>query len=309
LMGGVVEICWFCPGGSGEDRFDNCVAFTNLHGDAREHKQQLAFLQEVSSLIVILMSASDESKENQTLVRDLCQSSRPLVCLLDDKEKVIPNNSGRRVRIGIKNRNEAELTEELTAAITHLLELSDAALSLEDCSQIACEQGFLVDEDQIDCKEAKEKAEAIIALLAESKLSQIKENLLPLQGQLWPLWCKKDKEFYHLREKGNRSIEQHKSEIETDKRIIRCQQLEKAFPLNDLMRSVLEILQEYSGTHNNLYFLQWLTLFLDNLTTEHLERLREKQRALWLMVQTEKQKAQKTNCLKLWQSQIEAIST
>ncbi|XP_021045263.1 interferon-induced very large GTPase 1-like [Mus pahari] len=148
-----------------------------------------------------------------------------------------------------------------------------------------------------------------MALLEEYKLSQTKENLLPLQGQLWHLWCKKDKEFYHLREKGNRSIEQHKSEIETEKRIIRRQQLKKAFPLNDLMRSVLELLQDYSETYNKLYFLQWLTLFFDNLTIEHLEKLHEKQRSLWLRIQTEKQKAQKSNSLTLWQKQIEAIST
>ncbi|EGW00917.1 Interferon-induced very large GTPase 1 [Cricetulus griseus] len=309
LMEGVVEICWFCPGGQSEDRFDKCVTFTNLHGDAKEHRQQLSFLQDVSSLIVILMSASDDNKENQKLVRHLCKSSRPLICLIDDKEKAIANNSGKSMRIGIRNRNEAELTEELTNAIKHFLELSNTAFSLEDCSQMAQKQGFLIDEDQKDCKEAKEKAQTIMALLEESKLSQTKENLLPLQGQLWHLWCKKDKEFYHLREKGNRSIEQHKSEIETDKRIIRCRQLEKAFPLNDLMRSVLEVLQEYSETHNKLYFLQWLSLFFDNLTTEHLEKLHEKQRSLWLMAQKEKQKSQKSSSLTLWQKQIEAIST
>ncbi|XP_051005113.1 interferon-induced very large GTPase 1-like [Acomys russatus] len=309
LMEGVVEICWFCPGGQGEDIFDKCLTFTNLHGDAKEHSQQLSFLQDVSSLIVILMSASDDNKENQQLVRHLCQSSRPLICLIDDKEKAVANNSGKRMRIGIRNRNEAELTEELTNGIKHFLELSGTALSLEDCSQMARKQGFLVDEDQRDCKEAKEKAQTIMALLEECKLSQTKEYLLPLQGQLWHLWCKKDKEFYHLREKGNRSIEQHKSEIETDKRIIRCRQLEKAFPLNDLMRSVLELLQEYSETRNKLYFLQWLALFFDNLTIEHLEKLHEKQRSLWLMVQREKQRAQKSNSLTLWQKQIEAIST
>ncbi|EDL16827.1 interferon-induced very large GTPase 1 [Mus musculus] len=309
LMGGVVEICWFCPAGQGEDMFDNCLMFTNLHGDAKEHSQQLSFLQDVSSLIVILMSTSDNNKENQKLVRHLCQSSTPLICLIDDKEKAIANTSGKRMRIGIKNRNEAELTEELTNAIKHFLVLSNTALSLEDCSQTAREQGFLIDEDQRDCKEAKEKAQTIMALLEEYKLSQTKENLLPLQGQLWHLWCKKDKEFYHLREKGNRSIEQHKSEIETEKRIIRRQQLEKAFPLNDLMRSVLELLQDYSEMHNKLYFLQWLTLFFDNMTIEHLEKLHKKQRSLWLILQTEKQKAQKSNSLTLWQKQIEAIST
>ncbi|XP_054875531.1 interferon-induced very large GTPase 1 [Mus musculus] len=309
LMQGVVEICWFYPAGQGEDMFDNCLMFTNLHGDAKEHTQQLSFLQHVSSIIVVLMSASDNNKENQKLVRHLCQSSTPLICLIDDKEKAIANTSGKRMRIGIKNRNEAELTEELTNAIKHFLVFSNTVLSLEDCSQTARELGFIIDEDQRDCKEAKEKAQTIMALLEEYKLSQTKENLLPLQGQLWHLWCKKDKEFYHLREKGNQSIEQHKSEIETEKRIIRRQQLEKAFPLNDLMRSVLELLQDYSETHKKLYFLQWLTLFFDNLTIEHLEKLHKKQRSLWLIVQTEKQKAQKSNSLTLWHKQIEAIST
>ncbi|KAL1762899.1 interferon-induced very large GTPase 1-like, partial [Sigmodon hispidus] len=209
-MEGVVEICWFCPGGQSENILDKCMAFTNLHGDAKEHRQQLSFLQDVSSLIVILMSASDDNKENQKLVRHLWQSSKPLVCLIDDKEKIMTNNSGRKVRIGIRNRNEAELTEELMTTIKRLLEISDTALSIEDCSQMARKQGFMIDEDQRELKEAKEKAQTNRNILKQYKLSEIKENLLPLQGQLWHDWCKKDKELYHLREKGHRSIEQHK---------------------------------------------------------------------------------------------------
>jgi hypothetical protein len=216
-----VEICWFCPGGLDDDIFDKCLTFTNLHGDAKKHRKQLKFLQDVSSLIVILMSASDNNKENQKFVRHLCQSPRPLICLIDDKEKVDTNNSGKKMRIGIKNRNEAELTEVLTNAIKHLLGFSETSLSIEDCSELTSKQGFLVDEDQRVCKAAKEKAEIIMALLADWKLSKIKENLLPLQGKLWHIWCKKDKELYHLTEKGNQSIEQHKSEIHTQKQRIR----------------------------------------------------------------------------------------
>lgn len=68
------------------------------------------------------------------------------------------------------------------------------------------------------------------SLLSEMNLSHMKENVLPLQGELWHLWCKKDKELYHLREKGNKSIEQHKSELEKEKQTIKQQQLKKAFP-------------------------------------------------------------------------------
>ncbi|KAL1764443.1 interferon-induced very large GTPase 1-like [Sigmodon hispidus] len=309
LMEGVVEICWFCPGGQRKNIFNKCVAFTNLHGDAKEHRKQLSFLQDVSSLIVILMSASDDNKENQKLVRHLWQSSKPLVCLIDDKEKIMTNNSGRKVRIGIRNRNEAELTEELMTTIQRLLEISGTALSIEDCSRMARKQGFLIDEDQIEIKNAKEKAQTIIDLLKKSKLPKIKENLLPLQGQLWHLWCKKDKELYHLREKGNRSIEQHKSETEIEKQKVRCQQFEKALPLNPLMSSFLEILKEDLDIYLKLYFLHSLRVILENLTSGHLENLHAEQLSFCLMIQEEKQKTQTRSSLTPWQKRIEAIST
>ncbi|KAI4564323.1 hypothetical protein MJT46_010121 [Ovis ammon polii x Ovis aries] len=280
LMGGVVEVAWFCPGGEEQDRFDNCLTFTNLHGDAKEHENQLAFLKEVSSIIVVLMSISDDNKGNRKIVSDMCQSTKPLIFLLDDKGKITVDSSGPRVRIGIRNRNEAELIGELTTTIKRLLELSNTALSLENCAHIARKQGILIDEDQRDCKETKEKAENLMTLLREMEIPQIKEHLLPLQGKLWQLWCTKDKELYHLREKGNRSIEQHKSETETAKQMIRQKQFRKAFPLNALMRSVLEILQTHSETHTKLYFLQWLNVALDNLTAGHLENLKEKKKAL-----------------------------
>ncbi|XP_006885689.1 PREDICTED: interferon-induced very large GTPase 1-like [Elephantulus edwardii] len=271
-------------------------------------ERQLAFLREVSSLMVVLMSTTDSNNENRKIVRDLCQSSKPLICLLDDKEKIVVNKSSQKVRIGIKNRNEADLTQELTSTIRRLLQGSDTIRSLEDCAQVAREQGFLVDEDQKDCQEAKEKAQALNVLLGEMELSKMKENVLPLQGELWHLWCKKDKELYHLREKGNRSIEQHKSEIEAEKKRIRQQQLHKAFPLNDLVQSVLEILQKQSETHTKLYFIHWLSVFLSNLTMAHLEKLCEKQSSLWSLMETEKQKDPKSNWLKECQKQIEAIA-
>ncbi|XP_070259070.1 interferon-induced very large GTPase 1-like, partial [Myotis yumanensis] len=164
LMGGVVEICWFCPAGEDEDRFDKCLTFTNLHGDAKEHKKQLTFLQEVSSLIVVLMSTSDDNKENRKIVSDLSQSPRPLICLLDNKENNMTINSKQKVIIGLRNSNEAELTEELVSTIRRLLKLTDTPHSLQSCASTARKQGFLIDEDERDCKEAKEKAEVLMAL-------------------------------------------------------------------------------------------------------------------------------------------------
>ena len=87
--------------------------------------------------------------------------------------------------------------------------------------------------------------------------------------------------------------------------MIRHEQFRKAFPLNALMRSVLEILQNHSETHTKLYFLQWLNVALDKLTAGHLENLNEKKKVL---VQKEKQEGPKCSSLKDWQNEIEAIS-
>ncbi|XP_036603603.1 interferon-induced very large GTPase 1-like [Trichosurus vulpecula] len=310
LMGGMVEISWFCPRGRDEDRFERCVAFTNLRGDAKDYETQLRFLQEIASVTVVLVSYSDKSERTVQMVRDLWKSTKPLVYLFDDKDENSFNDTGQKVRIGIRNRNEAELMDELTSVINHLLKTSGPFLSLEDCAEVARRHGFLVDVDRKECQEAKGKAQALLALMKEMKLSEMKERLLPLQGELWHRWCKKDKELCHLREKGNRSLEQHKSEIETEKQIIRQIQLTRAFPLNDLMRSVLEILQSHSERYNSteLYFLQWLSTLMDNLTRSHLEKLQKRYNQLWSLVMAEKQKGSKNASLKCHQVQLEAVS-
>ncbi|XP_074073582.1 interferon-induced very large GTPase 1-like [Macrotis lagotis] len=310
LMGGMVEISWFCPGGRDEDRFERCIAFINLHGDAKDYEKQLRFLQEIASVTVILVSASDKSERTTKMIQDLWKSAKPLVYLLDDKDKTMGNDSGQKVRIGIRNRNEAELMDELTSVIKRLLKSSGPFLSLEDCANVARQHGFLVDVDRKECQEAKEKAQALMALMKEMKLSEMKENLLPLQGELWHKWCKKDKELYHLQEKGNRSLEQHKSEIEKEKQIIRQTQLNRAFPLNKLMRSVLEILQFHSEKDNSteLYFLQWLSTFMNNLTRDHLEKLQKRYNQLWSLLLAENQKGSKSASFNIHQMELEAIS-
>ncbi|XP_072466212.1 interferon-induced very large GTPase 1-like [Notamacropus eugenii] len=310
LMGGMVEISWFCPGGRDEDRFERCVAFTNLRGDAKDYEKQFKFLQEIASVTVVLVSASDKSERTVQMVRDMWKSTKPLVFLFDDKEKTFRIDSGQKVRIGIRNRNEAELMDELTSVINHLLKSSGPFLSLEACAEVARHHGFLVDVDRKECQEAKGKAQALLAIMEEMKLSEIKERLLPLQGELWHQWCKMDRELCYLREKGNLSLEQHKSEIETVKQIIRETQLSRAFPLNDLMRSVLEILQSHSGKDKSteLYFLQWLSTFMDNLTRGHLEKLQKRYNQLCSLVLAENQNGSNSTSLKHHQVELEAVS-
>lgn len=153
LIAGMVEISWLCPGRRAEDRFENCIAFTNLHGNAEVHEKQVKFLHEVSSVTVILLSASESAsgsaKMNTSILHEFWNSHKPLICLFENventpDEKYVPH----KVRIGIKNLNKVELADKITAALAQLLKESSSPCSLNNCAKTARKYGFIVDEDQ-----------------------------------------------------------------------------------------------------------------------------------------------------------------
>ncbi|CAM4638179.1 unnamed protein product [Lepidochelys kempii] len=308
LMNGVVEIFWYCPGGRDDDRFDNCVAFTNLHGDARQHEQQVKFLQEISSVNVVLISDVDQNdKRGMKIIHDLWKSQKPLICLFAEKENVVAGKSRQNIKIAIKNRNEAELIDELMTTIKDLLAGSNITCSLENSTNIARQQGFVIDEDEEECTKAKTKARVLMTLLNKTNLYEIKSKLLPLQGELWQKWCQKDKELTRLQEKRNRSIEQHRGQVESDKHKIRSNQLKKAFPLNDLMKSVLEFLQSHPEATKK-YFLQWMKVFMDDLSSDCLTELHQEYHRLWSQVLELKKKGENDYLKNALLNKLETLS-
>ncbi|XP_058657523.1 interferon-induced very large GTPase 1-like [Ammospiza caudacuta] len=308
LVEGLVEITWYCPGGSPDDSFERCVAFCNLHGDARDHGAQLQFLQEISAVNVALVSDWEHmDNRGKKLLQDLCQSQRPLVCLLTEKENITAGQASKNITIGIKNRNEAELMDQLTKTIGNLLEGSNPHFSLDNCVDKARQHGFIVDADRDACLTAKAKAKELVELLKKKKLSEIKSQLLPLQGKLWHQWCQKDKELTRLQEKRNKSIELHRSQIENEKAGIREKQLDQAFPLNTLMKSFLGFLQ-VQPADNKKYFLHWMKVFMDELSCGHLEDLRGDYHKLWSETLKGKKHQEKTRVNAELLSRLDALS-
>ncbi|XP_078477451.1 interferon-induced very large GTPase 1-like [Lampetra planeri] len=274
LMEGVTEVAWYFPGGRDDDVFNDCIAFTNLHGDARRHRKQVQFLHEISSINVILMSDRDHNDEAKLILQECLTSPKPLVSLCADQERIEGGHSSSKVKIAVKNRNEADLMDELEATLNSLLANSTQTINLDDCSNIARWHSFTVDEDDENCKEGKSKAGVLLSLFKDKPLSSLKETFLPLQGELWHEWCKKDKEFSRLRLKGDQSIEQYRDTILIAKRSIRRKQLLRAFPLKDVMKSVIEVQQHQPDTIKK-YFLHWIKTYLDRLSAECLPQLHQ----------------------------------
>uniref|UniRef100_S4RRJ0 VLIG-type G domain-containing protein n=2 Tax=Petromyzon marinus TaxID=7757 RepID=S4RRJ0_PETMA len=304
LMKGVAEIAWYLPGGKDDYVFNDCIAFTNLHGDAREHKTQMQFLHEISSIYVILLSDGDRNEEGKRILDECLSSPKPLVCLCADNKRVSSGVSGTNAKIAVGNRNEAELIDELTSIIKLFLDNSKI-LNIEACSAIARQYGFVVDEDDKQCEEGKDMVKVLLSLISNKPLCSIKE-FLPLQGKLWQSWCKKDKELTGMKVKGGLSVEEYKSNISMEK-LIREAQLEKAFPLNGFMRSLIEILNHNAGTVKT-YFLHWLRIYLDNMSADRLSQLHLTYHQVWTAIIELKKQGSNTMTIATKQSELDKIS-
>ncbi|KAE8574194.1 hypothetical protein XENTR_v10024972 [Xenopus tropicalis] len=287
LMKGVAEIAWYCPGGRDDDMFDDCVAFTNLHGDLREHDKQVSFLLGIASVIVIFLAEADmeDAKSRQFLLK-CYQSTKCLICLFSDKEHIL-SDAGNKLKIGIKNKNEAELLQELKITITSMIGNTERPRSLDDCVDLAKGYGITVDVESKICKSTKQQAQTLMSLLREKEVVEIKREFLPLQGDLWHKWCQKDKELNRHKGNSNESIEQQRSNIESEKSEIRQNQLQRAFPLNVFITCFLKILQSHSD-FSKMYFLQWFKMHLDKITVENLPQLNQRFHDLWSDIQKKK---------------------
>ncbi|XP_069053993.1 interferon-induced very large GTPase 1-like [Lepisosteus oculatus] len=307
LMDGVVEIAWYCPGGRKDDVFDSCIAFLNLHGDASQHPEQLQFLQEVSTVNVLLIPESPLVGEEKKKAEALSNSPVPLICLFAGQSKVSPGNNPTKVRLAAKNRSEGNLTDEISSHIKHCISTVNKTSSLQTYLQAARQQQFRVDEESEFCTEGKEKAKILLNLLKEERLSTLKETLLPLQGELWHRWCMKDKEQYRLNSKANKSIEQQMSEIRAEKTALRHEQLKRAFPLHDFTRSFLECLTSADPQDTKLFMLHWLGMYLDELTADTLNELQEKYHSTWTTLRLKDKSKDKDQEIKL-QKDLNTIS-
>ncbi|KAG1966943.1 interferon-induced very large GTPase 1-like [Pimephales promelas] len=197
LMDGVVEIAWFCPSGKNTDKFTDCVAFCNLHGDAGDHEKQLQILTEMASVNVVLLPCLQRDDKSAEKIQNMFRITTPLICLFtEDKSSLMKMKKGK-FKIGLKDRHQSEVSEELRRAINECLSESSSTFRLEYLSK---HSDIRVDEkDDEDCRRGREAAQQMMSLLEKKDLTEIKESFLPHQGKLWHQWSQKNKELHRPR--------------------------------------------------------------------------------------------------------------
>ncbi|CAM4272481.1 unnamed protein product [Leuciscus chuanchicus] len=286
LMDGVVEIAWFCPSGKDTDKFTDCVAFCNLHGDAGEHEKQLQILSEMASVNVVLLPKLDRNDRNAAKIQNLYKDSKPLICLFTEDDSAVTKLKKGKFKIGLKDRNQSEVSEELRRVIHDCFSESSSTFRLEDVSK---HSDIRVDEeDDDDCRRGREAAQQMMSLLEKKDLIEIKESFLPHQGKLWHQWSQKNKELH--RPQGE-EIERVKSRKKEEMKAIREKQHEC-----DIGKFIMQFIKEMNsyGEHGKMFFLKWLRILLDEHTSADLSALLHKYDKTWYSNKSEQVKAEQT---------------
>ncbi|XP_017336405.1 interferon-induced very large GTPase 1-like [Ictalurus punctatus] len=296
LLDGVVEIAWYCPSGMETDYFSDCVAFCNLHGDARTSKEQLDILTELSSLNVILLCHADKITSKEILEK-LLNGAKPHICLLSEDESSVTTIRNGKYRIGLKDRNLSDVAKDLRTIIKECLSKSPSNFKLEDLYKTE-----MITKDDPECKRGKEAAEMIMSQLEGNEVSKLKAKHLPCQGKLWHNWCKINKELHWLQ--GN-NLEMKKSRKQRQMKQVREKQ--HKYRLSGLMEQFIPSLN-YLQENEKLFFLKWVGILLDKRTSDDLSALHHKYNEKWTSVLNLKKKHDKSDKMKQEKEELEELS-
>ncbi len=295
LMDGVVEIAWFCPSGTNDDKFTDCVAFCNLHGDAGDHEKQLQILTEMASVNVVLLTQLNMNKSTK-MIDDLYTNKKPLICLLTEDESTITEMNNGKYKIGLKERSQFDISEELRRTINYCLSQSSSTFRLEDVSRHRVEE-----EDDDDCRRGREAAQQMMSLLENKDIIKIKDSFLPHQGKLWHQWCQKNKELHRPRgDETEMDISRKQANLN------RLREQQHAFNICTSMQFFIKEIHLFA--ENKIYFLKWLEIFLDEYISMDMSALHQKYDEKWSAVVKLKEDNDKPEQLKTEKEELERIS-
>ncbi|XP_073728801.1 interferon-induced very large GTPase 1-like [Misgurnus anguillicaudatus] len=309
LMDGVVEIAWYCPSGEETDQFPDCVAFCNLHGDAEENEKQLNILTQMASVNVVILPQLNKNDNSMTKIQNLYKDSKPLICLLTESDSALTEmQKGTNYKMGLKDRNQSDVIEELRRAVNIGLSSSDSS-SLFKLEDVADKLDITVDENiDDDCRKGKDAAQKMMSLLKNKDLTKIKESFLPCQGKLWHQWCQKNKELHRptLGElQKNDNIEKNKSYKKSE--MLKIRELQQTSVLSECIQIFIKKLNS-KEQNEMIYFPKWIGILLDDYTTETLSALHHEYDKKWSAVLDLKKKHNKSQQLTAEQDELERIS-
>uniref|UniRef100_A0A803J5F5 Uncharacterized LOC100490671 n=1 Tax=Xenopus tropicalis TaxID=8364 RepID=A0A803J5F5_XENTR len=255
---GLVEISWYFPAGKGNsDIFPEPVAFANLHGNLKDSLNEFAFLTQISSTVFIFVQ--DINKNLIDFLSQYENSQANFVIIFKDSRKIDKDTGLTNVTVVHFNSKAsgATIAKKIRAATTDFIKKKFRALSLEDMAEIAPKLRISVDENVIECQNAKADAKAIADEIKD--VAEYKKDTMRLQRHLWKK-AELEKEMCQMKKQGDKRTDSYKSELQKQCAEIREKQFKYEIP-NSISKFIHSVVKKNYTEIS--YFLKWLRFYLD----------------------------------------------
>ena len=278
FVDGLVEATWYLPSGKENDAFNNVITFLNLRGNAAEHEKQCNFLLAHSYMSFVFINEEDINSEKL----DSFKSTKGKVVFLLNSSSPSESNKLRTsvsqcAVIGIQSKTPPDIVNSIKQKIANRLFQPKFKKQFLKISSIQ-HDGIFNEEDISPCKEGKTLALDIMKAIEGIPKSQIKDQMVPLQGSgLWRTWAKINKQQKRMKPEDmrNMGLEKFNHVKRKEKEDIRKNQLKKANELSPVMSCFIDVLLN-KNTTVRAYFLQWLKIYLDDWSRVVLPPLQQK---------------------------------
>ena len=284
LTEGLVDLCCYLPSSS-TSNYDNPILFLNLHGDARNSKKQINFIQKLSMLSVVFIKGDEMNENAIQVINNLAKHNDQIILFIESSSRQgLFDYHHKCIKRDFKSGVPIEkFQDEIQEFINQTIKKSKKnIISLRQSVKIAKHCGILIDQDDKNCKEGSKKAIKIInqlnEYLKECSPKEVKLKSFPLQGPKgWPSWTEINRKHYQEFGKQTSDLEKYNAERDTQKMKIRKSMEGQCKNLIAPVTTFLNVLSKpsYSITTKH-YFLTWLKLLLDKYNRKVFDYVYEK---------------------------------
>ncbi|CAH2308101.1 up-regulator of cell proliferation-like [Pelobates cultripes] len=280
---GLVEISWFFPGGTGNsETFPEPFAVSSLHGDLKYNLAQFTFLTQISAAVFVFIESFTE--EDYIVFSQLTNTKIHYYFVLsqnNDKQKMQMTRENlkklsQELKVGMiktHDRNAIQSVNDIQLIILGSMKDKDNQLSLENMIIKADKHKIKVDEDSVECQEARKHALSITRKIKD--VAQYKKDTMRLQGDLWKEISGLEKEMCRMKNQGRCNTNTYRNQL-----IKKCFDLTKTqyqHQVPEGMKNFITSVTKLTGTEK-CYFMKWMKFYLDSISRDNVPGLQAEYR-------------------------------
>ncbi|XP_050809335.1 up-regulator of cell proliferation-like [Gopherus flavomarginatus] len=267
IADGLVEISWYFPAGKeSSDLFAEPVAVTNLRGDIKSHWLQFSFLTQVSSAVFIVTESISEREYK--LLSSLEGSDTKYCFILNAQAEKHSEVHEQLVRLApvlklckpcvlVKSTllNKTEFVEKVQTTIGTIMNSTTKMDNMESIAVHARKRGIQVDEDCEECQGAKKRVKIITEEIS-NVVKYKKEIMRPLRH---PRKMPRVEQCRIGQQGDTPAGGENRLKLYTQHK-----QYDLAHGMEKFIQGIEKLPRE-----ENVYFLKWMTLYLDNIARKN----------------------------------------